>query len=60
MYIVTPEEFANIQKVSRVTVYNLIKSGRMPFKHWRIGQQWRIDLDEILREEDGPEEAVTG
>lgn len=38
----TPEEYADERKVSRKTVYRLIKAGKIPAQ--RVGHQWRIWL----------------
>ena len=46
--IVTPSEFAKLFKITRITVYALIKSGKLPAI--KLGQQWRIDTDAIKPE----------
>lgn len=41
----TPEEAANLLKVSKLTVYNLIKKGKLPA--YRVGRQIRIAAEDL-------------
>ena len=43
----TPEEVANLIKVSRKTIYNWIQEGRL--KAVKIGHFWRISESELNR-----------
>ncbi len=43
----TPEEAAQILKISKYTLYELIKRGEIP--SWRIGRKIRIDYDVIMQ-----------
>ncbi|ANB57654.1 DNA binding, excisionase family domain protein [Anoxybacillus sp. B7M1] len=50
----TTEEVANILKVSKLTVYDLVKKGRLPA--YRVGRQMRIDpsdLEEYIKRSKG-------
>jgi len=51
--ILTIEEFAQIMKVSKITVYRMIKSGQIPAV--KFGKSWRINKVTInnLFESDG-------
>lgn len=51
--ILTIEEFAQIMKVSKITVYRMIKSGQIPAV--KFGKSWRINKATInnLFESDG-------
>ncbi|MDD2510819.1 MAG: helix-turn-helix transcriptional regulator [Syntrophomonas sp.] len=42
----TPEEAAQILKISKYTLYELIKRGEIP--SWRIGRKIRIDYDSLM------------
>ncbi len=42
----TPEEAAKILKISKYTLYELIKRGEIP--SWRIGRKIRIDYDSLM------------
>lgn len=59
--ILTPEETAEYLRISKVTLYKLLKSGDVPAK--KIGNQWRISkagLDRILgRWGEGKKASVT-
>jgi excisionase family DNA binding protein len=39
--ILTLEEFAKIMKVSKITIYRMIKSGQIPAV--KFGKSWRIN-----------------
>ncbi|GAF65586.1 molybdate ABC transporter molybdate-binding protein [Bacillus sp. TS-2] len=41
----TTEEVANILKVSKLTIYDLIKKGQLPA--YKVGKQMRVDSDEL-------------
>lgn len=43
----TPEEAAQILKISRYTLYELIKKGEFPARH--IGRKIRIDYDSLMK-----------
>jgi excisionase family DNA binding protein len=43
--ILTLEEFAQIMKVSKVTVYRMIKNGQIPAV--KFGKSWRINRNTI-------------
>jgi len=43
----TPEEVANLIKVSRKTIYNWIQEGRL--KAVKIGHFWRVSESELNR-----------
>jgi len=45
---VSPDTLADFMKVSRNTVYRMLKSGAFDGMCKRLGQQWRIDLDAYL------------
>ena len=44
----TPEEVADLLRVSRRTVYNWLRSGQLPAL--RIGKVWRIRREDIERQ----------
>jgi len=49
--IMSPQEAAEYLRVSKVTLYKLLRNGEVPAK--KFGNQWRISravLDEIMRE----------
>src|SRR5690348_8722581 len=41
----TTEEIANLLKISKLTVYDLIKKGELP--SYRVGKQMRIDASDL-------------
>jgi len=51
----TPEEVANLIKVSRKTIYNWIQEGRL--KAVKIGHFWRISESELNRLLKGDEQS---
>jgi excisionase family DNA binding protein len=44
----TPEEVADLLRISRRTVYNWLRSGQLPAL--RIGRIWRVRLEDIERQ----------
>jgi excisionase family DNA binding protein len=48
MTIATAKEVAEYLKLAESTVYNLAHSGNL--SGFKIGNSWRFDLDEILRD----------
>ena len=44
----SPEEYAEYMGVSRVTVYRLLRDNRIDGAV-KIGRQWRIDPDSVIR-----------
>ena len=47
----TIEEIASLLKVSKLTVYDLVKKGKLPA--FRVGRQMRITADDLRRYIDG-------
>ena len=45
---VSAEKLATFMKVSKNTVYRMLKKGEFDGMSKKIGQQWRIDLDAYL------------
>jgi len=45
--ILTPKEVCEMLRIHRVTLYKLIRQGRIP--SFRIGGDWRFNRDAILR-----------
>jgi len=45
--LLTPKETAKILKISRSSLYSLLKSGKLPAM--KIGRQWRILKKELFR-----------
>lgn len=43
--ILTVEELARYLNVHRITIYRLLKSGRLP--GFKIGRVWRFDSDQV-------------
>lgn len=41
----TPGEYAKVMRITRQTVYSLLRSGELPAV--RLGQQWRIPNPEF-------------
>jgi excisionase family DNA binding protein len=48
MKIVTAKEVAHFLKLTESTVYALAAEGKLP--GFRIGNSWRFDMDEILKQ----------
>lgn len=48
MNIATAKEVAHFLKLTESTVYTLAAEGKLP--GFRIGNSWRFDMDEILRQ----------
>jgi excisionase family DNA binding protein len=47
MEIVTAAQLAERLKITRRTVYRLVRENRIPKK--RVGGQWRFDIDEVIK-----------
>jgi len=44
--IMTVEEVADFLKLSKITIYKLVKKGQLP--GFRVGNSWRFRKDKIL------------
>jgi excisionase family DNA binding protein len=48
MNILTADEVARLLRITKTTIYNLAAKGKI--SGFRVGNSWRFDIDEIIRE----------